>query len=219
MLYHWRIVVSCRLHVIVKEEGNQRLVMYIGEFSLKNLMFLVAIIFVQLNHSVCRDADGLDVFSASNFNECKSFLLQNVRFANKVKLTIQLIRPIGNTESYAIKAFSYYGYHSRSNINCWCMLRCPIQIRWCYCLFINSFHPGRGFSNWPVTNLYLSIDRDAIESMRRDLYHARLIDFDDPELCIGLGVLLSTNYCMLAKVCLSWKGTRLLWNDNKTLRK
>lgn len=90
------------------------------------------------------------------------------------------------------------------------MLRCLIQIGWCYCLYRNSTHPGRAFSNWPVTNLYLSIDRDAIESMRRDLYHARLIDFDDSELCIGLDVLLSTNYCMLAKVCLSWKGDSAL---------
>lgn len=119
-------------------------------------------------------------------------------------------RPIGIVESYAVKAFSYYGYHSRSNINCWCMLRCSIQIGWCYCLFINSTHPGRAFSDWLVTNLYLSIDRDAIESMRRDLYHARLIDFDDSELCIVFGVLLSTNYCMLAKVCLSWNGDSAL---------
>lgn len=35
-----------------------------------------------------------------------------------------------------------------------------------------------------MTNLYLSIVRDAIESIQLDLYHARLIDFDDSKLLV-----------------------------------
>lgn len=59
-----------------------------------------------------------------------------------------------------------------------------VRTKYVHILFIYKRPDAERFSELPVTNLYLSIVRDAIESIRLDLYHARLIDFDDFKLLV-----------------------------------
>lgn len=109
-----------------------------------------------------------------------------------------------------------YVCHSGLNTAGWWMLRCPLRIRLCYCLFINFARSTRFFLA-TVTNLYLSMCGDAIGSIRHDLWNAPLIDFDDSELCPSGYVRFTViaELCHSTALCLLLKWQELLGSMRK----
>lgn len=96
--------------------------------------------------------------------------------------------------SYAINKSTCYGYHSRSNPDCWWMLRCTNQIGPCYCLFINCPRPESFFR--VACDKFIFVDRTSRDRIDKSRFiHARLIDFDT-----NLWVDRCTVYCYGAYV-------------------